>query len=125
MGFRRKTAEVKQETKQAESNVKGKASADRNTLKGKSSDFVKFGTLMRTKDGERIFVNFNNPDEDKYAKFSEILVDGRKVKSISTSSVEEIVERLVASGHLTEEQAQERLNKTPETILGDVTFILE
>jgi wyosine [tRNA(Phe)-imidazoG37] synthetase (radical SAM superfamily) len=119
MGFRRKTAEQKEAPKQS-SNSKV---ADKGS-KGKS-DFVKFATLMRTKDGERTFVSFNDPTDDKYAKFEEILVDGRKVKAISTSSVEEVLERLVKAGHLTEDQAQERLNKTPETIIGEVTFILE
>lgn len=121
MGFRRKTAEQKEAPKQS-SNSKV---ADKGSSRGKS-DFVKIGTLMRTKDGEKTFVSFSDPETDgKYAKFQEILVDGRKVKGISTSSVEEIVERLVASGHLTEEQAQDRLDKTPTTIIGDVTFILE
>ena len=122
MGFRRKTQQTESKHQQSSGSSKDSSKGKQGS---KSGNFVRVGTLMQTKDGSKVFLKITDPSEDKYAKFEEITVDGRKVKGVMTDTVEEVLERLVKSGAITEEQAEDRLNRTPDTILGEVTFILE
>lgn len=125
MGFRRNKGKQVEEKAQS---VKGKTTSS--ASKGKSSNFIRIGTIMSTKDGEKVFMSLINPEEDQHAKFqSLILVDNegndRVVTGMYSSTIEESLQRLVKSGHLTEEEAEERLKKCPETVLAEVSFIVD
>lgn len=118
MAFEKKNrfaAEVEESVKKTE----GKVSTGEKKEYQANPDYLNdVFTIMRTKDGEKVFLSLNPNFK------GEITVNGRSIDKVYTEHPFDRLERLVSDGKISEAVAQERAEKVPDTILGNVTVKL-
>lgn len=77
---------------------------------GKKSKWLEVGTIFERKDGSGFFLSVKSD------------VDLTEGQILNLQTPEEKINRLVAAGHLTEEEGQERLEKVPATVKFEVVL---
>lgn len=107
MSFRRRTKEEAT-----------KPSSSKQQSSGGSRKYVKLGAILEKKDGG-FYLAFPKDEE------IEISVNGEVAKYINIEDPTAKFERFVESGKMTEEEAQESVDKIPEFVIFEVTAVIE
>lgn len=83
-----------------------------------SKTFVKLGAILEKKDGG-VYLAVDTRDNP------EIIVNGRPVTSFQVEDPTAKFDRMVLSGHMTEQEADEAAGKVPDYVLFEVTAVTE